>query len=68
MDDDAVRRVAMVDVAVEEADAEVATHEAAGAQGGTKQWWRRRRRRRCVEDEAKMTPSNYQGLGEYWVC
>ena len=40
MAEDAVRRVAVVDVAVEVADAEVATHEAAGAQGGTKQWWR----------------------------
>ena len=32
---DAMRRVAVVDVAVE-----VAAHEAAGAQGGAKQWWR----------------------------
>ena len=40
MDDDAVRRVAMVDVAVEVADAEVAAHEAADAQGGAKQWCR----------------------------
>ena len=40
MVDDAVRRVAVVDVAVELADAEVAAHEAAGAQGGAKQWWR----------------------------
>ena len=39
MVEDAVRRVAVVDVAVEVADAEVAAHEAAGAQGGAKQWW-----------------------------
>ena len=40
MVDDAVRRVAVVDVAVEVAYAEVAAHKAAGAQGGAKQWWR----------------------------
>ena len=40
MVEDVVHRVAVVDVAVEEADAEVATHEAAGAQGGAKQWCR----------------------------
>ena len=36
MDVDAVRRVAVVDVAIEVANAEVAAHEAAGAQGGAK--------------------------------
>ena len=41
MVEDAVCRVAVVDVAVE-----VAAHEAAGAQGGAKQWWRG-----CAEDE-----------------
>ena len=46
MVEDAVRRVAVVDVAVEVADAEVAAHEAAGAQGGAKQWWHG-----CTEDE-----------------
>ena len=46
MVENTMRRVAVVDVAVEEADAEVATHEAAGAQGGAKQWWRG-----CAEDE-----------------
>ena len=46
MVEDAVRRVAVVDVAVEVADAEVAAHEAAGAQGGAKQWCRG-----CTEDE-----------------
>ena len=40
MVEDAVHRVAVVDVAVEVADAEVAAHEAAGAQGGAKQWCR----------------------------
>ena len=40
MVDDAMRRVAVVDVAVEIADAEVVAHEAAGAQGSAKQWWR----------------------------
>ena len=40
MVDDAIRRVAVVDVAIEVADAEVAAHEAAGAQGGAKQWCR----------------------------
>ena len=40
MVEDAVRRVAVADVVVEVADAEVAAHEAAGAQGGVKQWWR----------------------------
>ena len=40
MVEDAVHRVAVVDVAVDVADAEVAAHEAAGAQGGAKQWWR----------------------------
>ena len=46
MVDDVVRRVAVVDVDIEVADAEVAAHEAAGAQGGAKQWWRG-----CAEDE-----------------
>ena len=46
MVEDAVRRVAMVNVAVELADAEVAAHEAAGAQRGAKQWWHG-----CTEDE-----------------
>ena len=41
MVEDAVRRVAVVDVVVE-----VAAHEAAGAQGGAKQWWCG-----CAEDE-----------------
>ena len=40
MVEDAVRRVAVADVVVEVADAEVAAHEAAGAQGGAKQWCR----------------------------
>ena len=40
MVEDAVHRVAVVDVAVDVADAEVAAHEAAGAQGGAKQWCR----------------------------
>jgi len=40
MVEDAVRRVAVVDVAIEVADEEVATHEAAGAQGDAKQKWR----------------------------
>jgi len=39
MVDDVVRRVAVDDVDIEVADAEVAAHEAAGAQGGVKQWW-----------------------------
>ena len=46
MVEDAVRRVAVADVVVEVADAEVAAHEAAGAQGGAKQWWRG-----CTKDE-----------------
>jgi len=37
MVEDAVRRVAVVDVAIEVADEEVAAHEAAGAQGDAKQ-------------------------------
>ena len=41
MVEDAVRRVAVADVVVEVADAEVAAHEAAGAQGDAKQWWHR---------------------------
>ena len=41
MVEDAMRRVAVVNVVVEVADAEVAAHEAAGAQGDAKQWWRR---------------------------
>ena len=41
MVEDAVCRVVVVDVAVEVADAEVAAHEAAGAQGDAKQWWHR---------------------------
>jgi len=40
MVEDVVCRVAVVNVAVEVANAEVAAHEAAGAQGGAKQWWR----------------------------
>ena len=40
MVEDAVRRVAVVNVAIELADAKVAAHEAASAQGGAKQWWR----------------------------
>ena len=46
MVEDAVRKVAVVNVAVELADAEVAAHEAASAQGGAKQWCRG-----CTEDE-----------------
>jgi len=46
MVEDAVRRVAVADVVVEVADAEVAAHEAAGPQGGAKQWWRG-----CTKDE-----------------
>ena len=46
MVEDAMRRVAVVNVVVEVADAEVAAHEAAGTQGGTKQWWRG-----CTKDE-----------------
>ena len=36
---DAVRRVVVVVIAVEVADAKVAAHVAASAQGGAKQWW-----------------------------
>ena len=70
MVEDAVRRVAVVDVAVEVAYAEVAAHKAAGAQGGAKQW-------RCegaVDEDGdasrtkRVTPSNRQGRGEYRVC
>ena len=46
MVDDVVRRVAVDDVDIEVADAEVAAHEAAGAQRGAKQWWHG-----CTEDE-----------------
>ena len=46
MVEDAVRRVAVVNVAIELADAKVAAHEAASAQGGAKQWCRG-----CTEDE-----------------
>ena len=41
MVENTMRRVAVVDVVVE-----VAAHEAAGAQGGAKQWWCG-----CAEDE-----------------
>ena len=40
MVEDAVRRVAVVNVAIELADTEVAAHETASAQGGAKQWCR----------------------------
>ena len=46
MVDDIIHEVVVVPVGVEVDDAEVATHEAAGAQGGAKQWWRG-----CAEDE-----------------
>jgi len=63
MVDDAVCRVAVVDVAVEVAYAEVAAHKAAGAQGGAKQWWREG----AVDEDGdasrtkRVTPSNHQG-------
>ena len=41
MVDDVIHEVVVVPVGVEVDDAEVATHEAAGAQGGAKQWCRR---------------------------
>ena len=40
MVNDAVRRVVVAVIAVEVADAKVAAHGAAGAQGGAKQWCR----------------------------
>jgi len=57
---DAVRRVAVVDVAVEVANAEVAAHEAAGAQGGAKQWWREAPQTKTVMRRGRSEDDNCQ--------
>ena len=60
MVEDAMRRVAMVDVAVEVANAEVAAHEAAGAQGGAKQWWREAPQTKTVMRRGRSEDDNCQ--------